>query len=67
MQGFFEIYFNNIFYCDVDGQDIKDTIDDLLTNQYVICEWKNKIKILAVQEFDNTLYNHAWTIEKTLK
>ena len=68
LQGFYNIYFNNIFYYNVDWQDIKDTIDDFLTNQYAFCEQNKKIKIIRLKDFyNNTNYNHVWTIEKTLK
>ena len=65
---YFSSYFNNIFYYNVDWQDIKDTIDDFLTNQYAFCEQNKKIKIIRLKDFyNNTNYNHVWTIEKTLK
>ena len=68
LQDYFNIYFNDIFYYNVDGQDIKDTIDDFLTNQYAFCEQNKKLKIMKLKDFDvNTKYNHVWTIERTLK
>ena len=68
LQGFYNIYFNNIFYYNVDWQDIKDTIDDFLTNQYAFCEQNKKIKIIRLKDFyNNTNYNHVWTIEKSMK
>ena len=68
LQGFYNIYFNNIFYYNVDWQDIKDTIDDFLTNQYAFCEQNKKLKNMKLKDFDvNTKYNHVWTIERTLK
>ena len=68
LQGFYRIYFNDIFYYEVDWQDIKDTIDDFLSHQYAFCEQNNKIKIISLKDYnENTNYNHVWTIEKTLK
>lgn len=68
LQGFYNIYFNDIFYYGVDWQDIKDTIDDFLSNQYAFCEQNKKLKIIRLKDFhENTNYNHVWTIEKTLK
>lgn len=68
LQDFYNIYFNDIFYYNVDWQDIKDTVDDFLTNQYAFCEQNKKLKIMKLKEFDvNTKYNHVWTIERTLK
>lgn len=68
LQGFYNIYFNNIFYYNVDWQDIKDTIDDFLTNQYAFCEQNKKLKIIRFKDLhEDTNYSHVWTIEKTLK
>ncbi len=68
LQDYFNIYFNDIFYYNVDWQDIKDTIDDFLTNQYAFCEQNKKINIVNLNKIPNyTKYNHVWTIEKTLK
>lgn len=67
-QNYFNFYFNNIFYYNIDWQDVKDTIDDIFTNQYVFCEQNKKLKIMYLKDFYNdTKYNHIWTIEKTLK
>lgn len=68
LQGFYGIYFNNIFYYNVDWQDIQDTVDDFLTNQYAFCVRNKKLEILKLCDFyDDTKYDHVWTIEKTLK
>ena len=68
LEGYFGIYFNNIFYYDVEWQDIRDTIDDFFTNQYAICEKNKKLKIVKKEKFcENGKYNHVWTIEKVLK
>ena len=65
LQGLYDIFFNNYFYYSVDWQDIKDTVDDFLTNKYVFYIQNNKLKIKDYRE--NIKCNHAWTIEKTLK
>lgn len=66
--GYFDVYFNNIFYYDVEWQDIQDTIDDFFTNQYVICEKNKKLKVVKKEKFRvNGKYDHVWTIEKALK
>lgn len=68
LKGFYRIYFNDIFYYEVDWQDIKDTIDDFLLHQYAFCEQNKKLKIISLKDFHmNVNYNHVWTIEKTLK
>lgn len=68
VQNYFNLYFNNIFYYNLDWQDVKDTIDDLLNNHYAFCEKNNKIKIVKLEELCNSAkYTHIWTIEKTLK
>ena len=68
LKGFYNIYLNDMFYYNVDWQDIKDTIDDFLTNKYVFCEQNNKLKVTRIENYrENTKYNHIWTIEKVLK
>ena len=68
LQNFYNVYFNGIFYYSVDWQDIKDTIDDVFTNNYVFCQKNNKLKIVSLKDYrENAHYTHAWTIEKTLK
>ena len=68
LQDYFNIYFNDIFYYNVDWQDIKDTIDDFFINQYAFCEQNKKLKIVSLKDFHvNANYNHVWTTEKTLK
>ncbi|MBO5045450.1 MAG: hypothetical protein J6C93_01095 [Clostridia bacterium] len=68
LQNYFNIYFNDIFYYNVDWQDIKDTIDDFFSNQYAFCEKNNKLKIIKLKDYNvNANDNHVWTIEKTLK
>ena len=70
--GFYKIYINNVFYYDVDAQDIMNTIDDLFSGKYVFCKIKGirnyKIKIIPLARYINS--NQiicAWSMEKTLK
>lgn len=68
VQNYYNFYFNNIFYYNLDWQDVKDAIDDIFTNQYSFCEKDKKLKIINLKDFHrHTNYNHIWTIEKTLK
>ena len=68
LQGFYNIYFNDILYYGVDWQDIKDTLDDFLSNQYAFCEQNRELKIIKLKDLnDTTNYTHIWTIEKILK
>ena len=68
LQGLYNLYFNGMLYYSIDWQDIKDTIDDFLTDQYVFCQRSNKIRVVKLEDFhENTKCNHAWTIQKKLR
>lgn len=68
LQSFYKIYFNNIFYYDIDCQDIVETIDDLFTKKYAFCKQKNRIKIIEIEKLhDSTKFINIWTTERTLK
>lgn len=68
LQNAYNIYFNNFFYYNIDWQDMKDTIDEIMTNQYVFCERRKKIKVFEADKFiKHKKYNHIWTIKETLK
>lgn len=67
-QKYFNLYFNNIFYYNVDWQDIKDTLDDFFSNKCVICLKKNRIKIFYLSDYKaNNDFTHVWTISEKLK
>lgn len=68
LQGYYAVFFNDIFYYDIDWQDIKDTIDDVFTGKYAFCERNGKIKIIDLNDYhESKNYNHVWTIERILK
>ncbi len=68
----YKLYFNNIFYYDVDIQDIIDTINDIFSNTYIFCivkhKPKNRIKVVSLEKYrDNNNIINAWTIDKKIK
>lgn len=70
IKNYYNFYFNNIFYYNLDWQDVKEFVDDIFANQYAFCEKGKKLKIISLKDYNvNTSYdyNHVWTIERTLK
>lgn len=68
VQNYYNFYFNNIFYYNLDWQDVKDAIDDIFTNKYAFCEQKGKLKVIYLNDYHESKdYKHVWTIEKILK
>ena len=67
LQGYYVIYVNNYFFYSIDWQDIQETIDDLLTEQYVFCERNKRIFVVKIEDVDDTIYSHIWSLERTLK
>ena len=70
--GLYKVYFNDIFYYDIDSQDVVDTINDFFTNSYIFCEVKKRkksiIKIVPVDSYtDSYEIINAWSTLKTLK
>ena len=69
---FFDLYLNNIFYYNIDEQDIYDMIVDLLSGEYVFCliETRKRTQIKVVQKDmfqDSHKILKAWTVEGVLK
>lgn len=72
LENFCMIYFNDIFYYDIDYQDIVDVIDDFMSNRYIFCETKKRkktaIRIVPIENYrDDTHIIRAWSIRKTVK
>ena len=72
LERFCMIYFNDIFYYDIDYQDIVDAIDDFMSNRYIFCEAKKRkksvIRIVPIENYkDDPHIIRAWSIGKTVK
>lgn len=70
---YYYMYVNDIFYYDIDEQDIVSLIDDIFIGSYVFYKIKSisgyKIKLISVARFcgdDNNIIS-AWTINETIK
>lgn len=72
LERFCMIYFNDIFYYDIDYQDIVDAIDDFMSNHYIFCETKKRrksvVKIVPIENYrEDPHIIRAWSIFKTVK
>ena len=70
--GFYLLYFNDLFDYDVDEQDIREYVKEILSDRYVfytVKRWrKPRLKVVPKEQYkDAPRVLRAWTIEKTIK
>ena len=69
---FFNIYFNDFFYYDIDPQDVIDFVDDIFSNNNIICvkkKWnKYRVDIVPSKDYIRTKnVIDAWTLDYRMK